>query len=370
MNDVRGLQLLSTVDAEGFLTVELAEQNLPSPTGHEVLVRVEAAPINPSDLALLFGAADLDNARYERDRIVAQIPGGAMKAMAARAGQPMPVGNEGAGTVIAAGDAPEAQALMGKRVACIPGGMFAQYRIADARQCMALGEDVTAEQGASAFINPLTALGFVETMRQEGHGAIVHLAAASNLGQMLLRICQEDGIPLVNIVRREDQAALLKSLGADHVLNSASESFAKDLAAAIAATGATIAFDPIGGGKQAGQIFSAMEQAASRDAPYNLYGSESPKQVYIYGALDMSPTILNRSFGFSWNLGGWLLFTRLKKFGPEVVARMHERVRSNLATTFASHYQGSLSLHDMLTRDAVTGYRAMRTGEKYLLTPH
>ncbi len=370
MSETRGLQLLSAIGSDNRLTVELVEQSLPAPTGHEVLVHVEAAPINPSDLALLFGPADMENARYEDGRIVAELPEAARAALAGRVGEAMPVGNEGAGTVVAAGDAAEAQALLGKRVACIPGGMFAQYRIADARQCLVLGDATTAEQGASAFVNPLTALGFVETMRREGHSAIVHTAAASNLGQMLLRVCREDDIPLVNIVRSEAQVDLLKSRGAEHVLNSAAEGFAEQLAAAVEATGATIAFDAIGGGKLAGQIFRAMEQMASKDQPYSRYGSDRLKQVYIYGALDMAPTILNRSFGFSWNLSGWLLFTRLQTFGPETRARMQQRVRDGLTTTFASHYKASLSLHEMLTREAVLTYGARRTGEKYLLTPN
>ena len=370
MTSIQGLKLLSTLGEDGRLAVELADETLPSPQNDEVLVRVEAAPINPSDLALLFASADLENAEYGEGRIVARMPDAARRALAGRVGEPMTVGNEGAGTVIDAGGSPEAQALLGKRVALISGGMFAQYRIVNARACMILPDDVTAEQGASAFVNPMTALGFVETMKREGHKAIVHTAAASNLGQMLVRIAQEDGIPLVNIVRNDAQVAILKDIGAEHVINSSDDGFPARLEAAIAATGATIAFDAIGGGHLVSQILHAMEQVASKDAPYSRYGSDSAKQAYIYGALDLSPTILTRSFGFGWSVGGWLLFPFLQKAGAETIERMKRRVMDNIKTTFASHYKGHISLSQALSRDAVLTYNARRTGEKYLIVPN
>ena len=370
MTSIQGLKLLSTLGEDGRLTVELADETLPPPQNDEVLVRVEAAPINPSDLALLFASADLENAEYGEGRIVARMPDAARRALAGRVGEPMTVGNEGAGTVIDAGGSPEAQALLGKRVALISGGMFAQYRIVNARACMILPDDVTAEQGASAFVNPMTALGFVQTMKREGHKAIVHTAAASNLGQMLVRIAQEDGIPLVNIVRNDAQVGILKDIGAEHVLNSSDEEFSGHLEAAIAATGATIAFDAIGGGHLVSEILHAIEQVASRGAPYSRYGSDSPKQAYIYGALDLSPTILTRSFGFGWSVGGWLLFPFLQKAGAETIERMKRRVMDNITTTFASHYKGHISLSQALSRDAVLTYNARRTGEKYLIVPN
>lgn len=368
MSDTHSLKILSTLTDDGRLIVELAEESLPPPQGHEIVIRVEAAPINPSDLGLLFGPADVANADYGDGRIVAQMPDGARRAMAARVGQAMPVGNEGAGTVVAAGDA--AQALLGKRVACVPGGMFAQYRTVDARSVMPLPDEATAEQGASAFVNPLTALGFVETMRRDGHSAIIHTAAASNLGQMLVRIAQEDGVPLVNIVRSPAQVALLKAIGAEHVVDSSSDTFADDLRTALRATGATLAFDAIGGGTLVGQILHAIEQVASEGQEYSRYGSSSAKSAYIYGALDTGPTILNRNFGFSWNVGGWLLFPFLQSAPPEVGERMRARVRDSLTTTFASQYKARISLKDALTREAVLTYNARRTGEKYLLLPN
>jgi len=370
MTDTHGLKIVSTLTDDGRLVVELAEESLPPPQGHEILIRVEAAPINPSDLGLLFGPADVADADYGEGRVVAQMPDGARRAMAARVGQAMPVGNEGAGTVIAAGDSAQAQALLGKRVACVPGGMFAQYRIVDARTVMPLPDEATAEQGASAFVNPLTALGFVETMRRDGHGAIVHTAAASNLGQMLVRIAREDGVPLVNIVRSPAQVAILKGVGADHVVDSSSETFGEDLRVALRATGATLAFDAIGGGTLVGQILHAMEQVASEGQAYSRYGSNSAKSAYIYGALDTGPTILNRNFGFSWNVGGWLLFPFLQSAPAEVGERMRTRVRDSLTTTFASPYKARISLKDALTREAVLTYNARRTGEKYLLVPN
>lgn len=362
-----GLQLLSTF-ADGKLIVHLAEQELPKPQGHEVLVRVEAAPINPSDLGLLFGAADLANADYSSGRIVAPLLEGAQRAMVARAGQAMPVGNEGAGTVIAAGE--QAQALLGKRVACVGGGMYAQYRIIDARTCLSLPDGITAEQGAAAFVNPLTALGFVETMKRGEGNALVHTAAASNLGQMLVKVCREDGIPLVNLVRSPAQVALLKGIGAEWVVDSSAETFKDDLVAALSATGATIAFDAVGGGKLAGQILAAMEQVASRGTAYSRYGSEVWKQVYSYGMLDIGPTILNRTFGFAWGISGWLLTPFLAKLGPAEAEKLRQRVRDGLTTTFASSYKARVSLAEMLTREAALAYNAKRTGEKYLVVPN
>ena len=366
----KGLQLLSTVGEDGNLTAHLAEQELPAPKGHEVLIRVEAAPINPSDLGLLFGPADLAGADFSGGKIVAPLSAGALAAIAARTGEAMPVGNEGAGTVIAAGEAPEAQALLGKLVACVGGGMYAQYRIVDARGCIALPEGITAEQGAAAFVNPLTALGFVETMKRDGHTALVHTAAASNLGQMLVKIAREDGIPLVNIVRSPAQVALLKEIGAEHVVDTSVESFKDDLVAALTATGATVAFDAIGGGKLAGQILAGMEAVASKTGPYSRYGSNTWKQVYTYGMLDTGPTIINRTFGFAWGLSGWLLTPFLTRLAPAEAEKLRQRVRDGLTTTFASSYKARIGLADMLTREAALAYNAKRTGEKYLVVPN
>lgn len=366
----RGLQLQSTLREDGAVIVELIEQEVPQPHGHEVLIRVEAAPINPSDLMLLFGPAELGDAEYGDGRIVARAAEARLRDFAGRIGQAMPVGNEGAGTVIAAGDAEEAQELLGRRVACVPGGMFAQYRLCDARACMMLPDEVSAEQGAAAFVNPLTALGFVETMRREGHHGLVHTAAASNLGQMLVRICREDSIPLVNVVRSQAQVELLRDCGAQHVLDSSRDGFAERLVEAIAATGATLGFDAIGGGTMAGQILGAMETVAARDQPYSRYGTTRPKQVYIYGALDLGPTVIDRTFGFTWGLGGWLLMPFLARLGEHNVERLRGRVLDGLTTVFASRYKARVPLREMLTREAVTTYSAKATGEKFLVLPH
>lgn len=370
MSATQNLKLHSTVRADGTLLVDLREEDLPAPAGTQLLVRVEAAPINPSDLGLLFGPADMAGADYADGRIVAQLPEPAMKAMAARIDQPMGVGNEAAGTVIAAGDAPAAQALLGKRVAMIGGDMYARFRLIDASACMVLPDDVSAEQGASAFVNPMTALGFAETARAGGHKAIVHTAAASNLGQMLVKVARADGLGLVNIVRSAEQAATLRDMGAEHVVNSQEADFSTQLEQAIAATGATVAFDAIGGGDLLSRVMNAMERVASRDEPYSRYGSTRFKQGYIYGALDTGPTILHRGFGFSWSVSGWLLFPFLQQAGRETADRMRARVRDNLTTLFASRYKAHLSLEQALTRDAVLAYNARRTGEKYLIVPH
>ncbi|HEX9806465.1 MAG TPA: zinc-binding dehydrogenase [Alteraurantiacibacter sp.] len=362
-------QITSTLRDDGQLVVELAETELPEPSGSQVLIRVEAAPINPSDLGLLFGPADLEQATFEDGRIICPMPEAAMRAMAARIGQVMPVGNEGAGTVIAAGEAPGAQALIGKRVACVPGGAYAEQVIADARMCMPLPDNLPIELGAASFVNPLTALGFVETMRAEGFTALVHTAAASNLGQMLVKLCAEDGIPLVNIVRSEEQVQLLKGLGAEHVVNSSDEGFMASLRVAIEATGARLGFDAIGGGTMASTILTAMEAVAARDMPYSRYGSSERKKVYVYGALDMGPTVLTRAFGFTWDVAGWLLLPFLAKLSAEDTMRLRGRVAQGLTSTFASHFKARVTLDEMLTRETALAYNAKATGAKYLVTP-
>jgi NADPH:quinone reductase-like Zn-dependent oxidoreductase len=365
-----GKQLTSTLAADGTLTIELVEQTLPPPSAAQVVVKVEAAPINPSDLGVLFGPADMENAIYRPGRVQAQMPASATRALAARHGVALPAGNECAGTVVGAGDDPESRALLGKRVACVPGGAYAELALVDARGCMPLPADVTAEQGASAYVNPMTVLGFVETMRMEGHSAIVHTAAASNLGQMLMRVCQEDGIPLVNIVRSDAQVKILLDLGARHVVDSSAAELMPRLIEAIGETQAMLGFDAIGGGPMAGQILTAMEAVASKGAVYSRYGSATPKRVYIYGMLDLGPTILHRSFGLKWDVGGWLVSTFLGGVGPERVERMRRRVLASLTSTFASHYKARVTLEGMLEKDAIRVYNARRTGEKYLVLPH
>ena len=326
---VTGLELRSKVTSAGKLELSLEPVTLDPPGEGEVIVRVEAAPINPSDLGLLLGPADPASAvaggTAERPTLTLDIAPERMGMLAARLDQSMPVGNEGAGTVVQAG--PGAEALIGKTVGMLGGAMYAQYRKLRARDVVPLKDGQTAADGASMFVNPLTALGFVETMRAEGHKAIVHTAAASNLGQMLNRICLADGVPLVNIVRSDAQAAILRDIGATHIVDSTAPDFRDALTAAIKATGATIAFDAIGGGKLGGQILAAMEAAASAGAAYSRYGSTTFKQLYIYGALDIGPTILNRNFGFSWAVGGWLLTPFMGRRGKEVVGRMRARVR-------------------------------------------
>ena len=376
MTDVpaTNLTMLTLVTEGGQLEVSLARVPMPDPKDHEVLVRVQAAPINPSDLGLLFGAADMTTARAsERDGlplVTADIPAGGMRAMAGRLGEAMPIGNEGCGVVVKAGASPAAQALLGKTVAMLGGAIYAEYRCLPVQMCMVLPDGTNPKDGASCFVNPLTSLAFAETMKMEGHSALVHTAAASNLGQMLVKICAKDSIPLVNIVRSTAQADLLKGIGATHVVDSTAESFMADLTDALVETGATIGFDAIGGGKLAGQMLACMESAAvKRMTTYSRYGSDTFKQLYIYGALDVGPTILNRSFGFSWNLGGFLLTPFLMKAGAETTQRLKDRVVAELTTTFASHYSHEVSLAEALNLDVIAGYNAKRTGEKYLIRP-
>jgi NADPH:quinone reductase-like Zn-dependent oxidoreductase len=369
---LNGLELRSLVTADGVLRVSLEPVTVEEPGPGELVVRIEAAPINPSDLGLLLGPADVSTLRAEGTAehpvLAADVPSQRLPAVKARLGQSLPVGNEGAGTVVRAGT--DLKHLVGRKVAMVGGAMYATLRKLPVRDTILLPEDASATDGASLFVNPLTALGFVETMRAEGHQAIVHTAAASNLGQMLVRICVADGIPLVNIVRSEEQAAMLRGIGATHVVDSSTPDFQLRLLEAVAATGATIAFDAVGGGKLASQILNAMEIVASRDLDgYNRYGSNTFKQVYIYGALDLGPTILNRGFGFSWDLGGWLLFPFLEKAGAETAARMRQRVVDELKTTFASHYTATISLADALKPEIAAVYERKGTGTKYLIDP-
>ena len=370
----QGLELRSLVTSQGTLELSLRDVVVPTPAANEVLVRVEAAPINPSDLGVLVPAADLTTATVsgtpERPIVTAPLGPKVLDALSARVDQSLPVGNEGAGTVVAAGSSPAAQALLGKVVGIAGGAMYAQYRAVDASACLVLPEGASAKDGASSFVNPLTALGMLETMRHDGHSALVHTAAASNLGQMLVKLCAKDDVPLVNIVRKPDQEALLRSLGAAHVCNSASPSFETDLAEALAATSATIAFDATGGGTLASQILNGMEKAASSTAAeYSRYGSTVHKQVYIYGGLDTGPTTLVRNFGMAWGIGGWLLTYFLQNAGAETIGRLRNRVAAELTTTFASAYTREVSLAGMLRPDAFNAYVKRATGEKFLVTP-
>jgi NADPH:quinone reductase len=369
------LQLRSLVKDGGELELSLVEVPVPQPGADEVLIRVEAAPLNPSDLGLLFGAADMNTARGSgtaaRPVVTATIPDGLMKAMAARVGVSMPVGNEGAGVVIAAGDSAGSQALLGRTVAAFGGAMYSQHRCVKAAQCLPLPPGTTPAEGASCFVNPLTALGMVETMRLEGHSALVHTAAASNLGQMLNRVCREDGVGLVNVVRSTEQEQLLRAQGAKHVCVSTSPAFIQELTDAIAATGATIAFDAVGGGRLAGQLLACMEAALSRQgSDYQRYGSTTHKQVYIYGSLDTGPTEFKRNFGAAWGIGGWLLPGFLQRIGPEAGQKLRMRVVAELKTTFASHYTKVVSLAEALRIEEIAVYGRRSTGEKYLVDPN
>lgn len=370
-----GLQLRSLLKKSGELELSLANIPMPEPAEDEVVVRVEGAPINPSDLGLLIGPADMSAATVsgtkEQPVVTARVPEAALKAMAGRLDESMPVGNEGAGVVIKTGSSDAAKALMGKMVAMIGGAMYAQYRVIKARDVLLLPEGTTAAEGASCFVNPLTALGMTETMRREGHKALVHTAAASNLGQMLNKICIKDGISLVNIVRSKEQADILHKIGAKYVVDSSAPSFMDDLTSALVETGATIAFDAIGGGKLAGQILTCMEIAANKTAKvYSRYGSSVHKQVYVYGGLDPRPIELNRAFGMMWGVGGWLLFPFLMKIGQADGAKLRARVVAELKTTFASHYTQVVSLQEALQLSNIAVYNKRATGEKFLINPN
>jgi NADPH:quinone reductase-like Zn-dependent oxidoreductase len=374
-NGKTGLQLRSLLKKSGELELSLASVPTPEPAEDEVVVRVEGSPINPSDLGLLIGPADMSTAKVsgtkEQPVVTARMPEAAMGMMGARLDQSLPVGNEGAGVVIRTGSSDAAKALMGKTVSMIGGAMYTQYRTMKVRDVMELPAGTTAADGASWFVNPLTALGMTETMRRENHKALVHTAAASNLGQMLNKVCIKDGIGLVNIVRSKEQADILHKIGAKYVVDSTAPSFLDDLTNALVETGATIAFDAIGGGKLAGQILTCIERAANKTAKeYSRYGSSVHKQVYVYGGLDPRPMELNRAFGMAWSVGGWLLFPFLTKIGQADGAKLRQRVVAELKTTFASHYTKVVSLQEALDLSNIDVYNKRSTGEKFLINPN
>ena len=365
-------QLFSTISSKGELSLSLVEVDIPRPKPHEVVIKIEAAPINPSDMWPMFGPADLRAASFSDDdkTLKAPLHEGMLSRIKPRIDQTLPIGNEGAGTVVAAGDSPQAQALMGKTVAILSGATYSEYCCVPVQACIVHNEDTTAKQAASSFVNPLTALCMIETMRQEGHKALVHTAAASSLGIMLNKACIQAGIGLVNIVRKQEQVDILKALGAKYVLNSSDDNFKKDLYKAIDATGATLAFDAIGGGTLVSDILTAMEAVGSKDATgFNTYGSAENKQVYIYGGLDFSPSVLNRAYGMTWGIGGWLLMRFLGKLEITQVLAMHKRVADEINTTFALDFSDEISLEEAMQPANIARYNAKKTGEKFLINP-
>jgi NADPH:quinone reductase len=370
-----GVQLRSTVKSDGTVEVAVVRVPVPQPKADEVVVRIEASPINPSDLGMVFAGADLSRARpggtAELPTITAPISPEQLHLLAARVGQSMPVGNEGAGTVVAAGSPPHAQALLGQVVGVMGGEMYSQYRCLGLAQCQPLPQGITPAQGAAWFINPMTALCMLETLRREGHRALIHTAAASNLGRMLVLLCREESVPLVNVVRRPEQVAALTELGATHVCDSSQPGFHERLAAAVAETRATLAFDAVGGGSLASDLLVAMEAAATRSQPgFRRYGTTIHKQVYLYGSLDPGPTVLHRTYGLAWGVGGWLVSNVLEKLGAQETARLRARAASELTTTFASHYSAEVSLTEMLRPEHVAVYARRATGSKYLVRPN
>jgi len=366
----KGKRLTSTVTSESTVQLSIEEFEIPTPEADEVLVAVEASPINPSDLGLLLAGAGESTASRTESGLVLSLPDGAVEALAGRLDQVMPVGNEGAGIVVDAGNGEEAQKLKGQVVAALAGGMYATHRIVKARECLVLEEGTKAVDAASCFVNPLTALGMTETMKLEGHSALIHTAAASNLGQMLNRICIDDEIALVNIVRREEHVELLKSQGATHVINSSSSDFRSELVEALTQTGATVGFDAVGGGDLTTELLHAMEVAASSTGnEYSRYGSTTHKQLYIYGGLDRGPTLLRRNYGMAWGVAGWLLPNFLAKVGLERSKELRSRVAAELTTTFASSYSHTLSLESVLDIERMNEYCKMGTQAKSLVCP-
>lgn len=369
-----GRRLISEVRPDGDIELRIQQAPVPALQAGEVLVRVEAAPIHPSDLGMLLMAGDVTRAEAIGEggdtRLRLPVPDAARAMMAARAGFAMTVGNEGAGVVVAAGDT-AGEALIGRNVAAFAGGMYADYRVLARDDVMPLPDGATPREGAAVSVNPLTALAMVEVMRQKGAKALVHTAAASSLGQILQRICANDGIPLVNIVRRPEQAALLRGLGATHVLDSSSDQFVAGMVEAFATVNATIAFDAVGGGALAGMILTAMEAAQKRTTPTTSpYGSPIPKQVYVYGRLDPSPTTVPPTVGMAWSVGGFLLPHFLETAGKAVHQRLTDRVMRELTTTFAIAYTQDVGLAGLLDPQILARATAKSTNEKLLVLPN
>jgi NADPH2:quinone reductase len=370
--ELDGLELRTVISSDGTLRLWLQDVPVLEPAADEVVVRVQAAPINPSDMGVLFGPADLATLQgagtAARPEVTATVPAARIDGVSGRVDRALAAGNEGAGTIVAAGR--DAHDLVGRVVAARSFGMYAQYRLVKLADCLVLPEGTAPLAAASAFINPLTALGMIETMRLEGHTAIVHTAAASNLGQMLTRLCIADGISLVNVVRSQGQADVLRAIGARYVIDSTGPSFIADLDDAIAETGATLAFDAIGGGRMAATILASMEQSLLAAAgAYSRYGSPIHKQVYLYGTLEPAPTEIHRSFGMAWGIGGWLMTWCMDRIGLQQAARLRERVAAELTTTFASHITAEISLAGALAVDTIRAYTKRATGEKYAINP-
>ncbi|GAA6182764.1 zinc-binding dehydrogenase [Aliiglaciecola sp. 2_MG-2023] len=365
-------QLFTEITSNGQLTVSLKEREIPALKPHEVMVQIQAAPINPSDMWPMFGPANVYEGTFNKDQMefTAPVAPAMLASVRSRLDQVLPIGNEGAGKVVATGDSESAKALMGKTVGVLSGATYSELCVVPFQACIVHNENTSAKQAASSFVNPLTALGMVETMRAEGHSALVHTAAASSLGIMLNKICIAENVPLVNIVRKQEQVEILEKLGAKYICNSSSENFKQDLYEAIEATGATLAFDAIGGGDLVSNILAAMERVGSKDAKgFNTYGSADNKQVYIYGGLDFSPTVLNRAYGMTWGIGGWLLMQFLGKQSPQKVKQLHQRVANEIDTTFAIDFTDELSFEQVLEPSVIAKYMAKKTGEKFLLNP-
>jgi NADPH:quinone reductase-like Zn-dependent oxidoreductase len=372
MSGLSSFELRSKMTSGGTLELFLAQTVVREPAADELVVRIEAAPLNPSDIGTLLGPADPSSFRTggtaERPLTTAVLPAERLASVRSRLDIALPVGNEGAGVVVQSGTA--LQSLIGRKVAVFGSGMYAQYRVLKAADCLVLPQGTSIREGASAFVNPLTVLGMLETMRREGHAALVHTAAASSVGQMLNRVCLADGVPLVNIVRNPTQVALLRGLGAKHVIDSTSVDFKRALVDAIAESRATLAFDAIGGGTMAATILAAMEAALTSGAPYSRYGSTVHKQVYIYGGLDPGPKVIEGNLGMAWGVGGWLMTSCLQKIGPEAAMKVRERVGAELTTTFASHFTADISLAEAILPEVIAAYSRRATGEKYLIRPH
>jgi len=367
-----GLRTLITPDGE--LRVTFEEESVGDVGPDEVVIRVEASPINPTDVGLLLGPADLSAltvySQNGRPALRAPIASKHMGSheLKPRIGKALPVGAEGAGTVVQAGA--NVAELIGKTVSTMSGGMYTGFRRVKAADCVVLPAGTSVQAAAAMNANPMTALCMVELMRREGHTALVHSAAASSLGQMLNRICIKDGIPLVNIVRSEEQVKTLNSIGAKYVVNLNAATFFEDLTAAVAATGATLAFDAVGGGTLTDTILRAMEAAfVAQQTGFSRYGTATTKHVYIYGSLNLEPTILTRTYGSSWSVSRWLFLNFLQKAGNETALSLKKRVLAELSTTFAVQYKGTLSLDDVLNPEFVKEFAQRSTGKKFLVNP-
>ena len=366
-------QLITTLSLTGTLSLSLQNTELPPLGAEDILLQVQAAPLNPSDMSFMFTQADLSTLTFDYDAstpcVSMQLPDIIDKRHQHRVEQTLPCGYEGAGVIIEVGSSLSRE-LIGRTVSCAIGGMYADYKVSPLNAVIVMPEGVTPMQAAAAFVNPMTVLAMLETRRLHQHKALVHTASASNLGKILIRCCKQQSIPLVNLVRNSNQIPALMSLGADIVLDTSDEDFAVQLYDAISQYEPTACFDPIAGGDLLSHVMSTMERVfIDKQQQFSHYGSGVFKQGFVYGHLDNAPLRFTHQIGFSWSLRGWLLGDVLPTLSAECITNMKKSIQSEITTTFASEFNTTITLADILNPVQIATYTAARSNEKFLVVP-